>query len=116
MNARNFEPYKFEIKTKPSVIYGAQNLHQSIVLSHYLSSDLKNIIDPLIKRNGLFGHPENVLISMIADDRKRIRELALRRILKASKVKLSAATTTVTNNIRNFSLPAFDFGRWIMWI
>ncbi|GBN79932.1 hypothetical protein AVEN_236473-1 [Araneus ventricosus] len=46
---------------------------------------------------------------MLADDRNRIRELALRRILKARKVKRSAATTTIaTNNIRIFNLPAFD--------
>ncbi|GBN48246.1 hypothetical protein AVEN_184247-1 [Araneus ventricosus] len=88
---------------KPSVIYGAQHLHQSIVLSRCLSSDLKDVIDPVIKRKGFFGHPENVLISTT-----KITQ-ALRRILKASKVKRSAATTTIaTNNIRIFNLPAFD--------
>ncbi|GBN44487.1 hypothetical protein AVEN_200278-1 [Araneus ventricosus] len=46
---------------------------------------------------------------MLADDRNSIRKLALRRILKARKVKRSAATTTIaTNNIRIFILPAFD--------
>ncbi|GBN07096.1 hypothetical protein AVEN_25021-1 [Araneus ventricosus] len=46
---------------------------------------------------------------MLADDRNHIRELALRRILKAREVKWSAATTTIaTNNIRIFNLPAFD--------
>jgi hypothetical protein len=34
-------------------------------------------------RNGYFGHPENLLLGMITDDRKHIRELGLRRILKA---------------------------------
>ncbi|GBM80401.1 hypothetical protein AVEN_28801-1 [Araneus ventricosus] len=71
----------FKIRTKPSVIYGAQHLHQSIVISRYLSSYLKDVIDPVIKRNGFFRHPENVLISMLADDRNHKRELALRRIL-----------------------------------
>ncbi|GBL87709.1 hypothetical protein AVEN_81330-1 [Araneus ventricosus] len=46
---------------------------------------------------------------MLADDRNHLRELALRRILKASKVKRSAATTTITtNNIRIFYLTAFN--------
>ncbi|GBN12375.1 hypothetical protein AVEN_92113-1 [Araneus ventricosus] len=99
----------FKIKIKPSVIYGAQHLHQSVVLSCYLSSDLKDVIDPVIKRNGFFVHTENILISMLADDRNHIREVALRRILKSRKVKRSAATTTiVTNNIRTFNLPAFN--------
>ncbi|GBN62049.1 hypothetical protein AVEN_201250-1 [Araneus ventricosus] len=45
---------------------------------------------------------------MLADDRNHIRELALRRIMKARKVKMSAAITTITtNNIRIFNLPAF---------
>ncbi|GBM82314.1 hypothetical protein AVEN_193559-1 [Araneus ventricosus] len=42
---------------------------------------------------------------MLADDRNHIRELALRRILKAR----SAVTTTIaTNSIRIFNLPAFN--------
>ncbi|GBM09607.1 hypothetical protein AVEN_60247-1 [Araneus ventricosus] len=97
------------IKTKPSVIYGSQHLHQSIVLSRYLSSDLKDVIDPVVKRNGFFGHPENVLISILADVRNHIRVLALRRTLKARKVKRSAETTTIAmNNIHIFNLPASD--------
>ncbi|GBN07097.1 hypothetical protein AVEN_25022-1 [Araneus ventricosus] len=48
---RVYEPLWFKIKAKPFLIYGAQYLHQSIVLSHYLSSDLKDVIDPVIKRN-----------------------------------------------------------------
>lgn len=104
-----YAPMWFKIKTKPSVIYGAQHLHQSIVLSRYLSSDLKAVIDPVIERNGFFGHPENVLISMIADDRNHVKELALRRILKARKAKRSALNQTNTmHNVRTFNLPAFD--------
>ncbi|GBO22924.1 hypothetical protein AVEN_119397-1 [Araneus ventricosus] len=95
----------FKIRTKPSVIYGAQHLCQSIILSRYL----KDVIDPVIKRNEFFGHAENVLISMLADYRNHVRESALRRILKARKVKRSAGTTTiVTNNSHIFNLPAFD--------
>lgn len=105
-----YAPMWFKIKTKPSAIYGAQHLHESIVLSRYLSNDLKDIIDPVIKRNGFFGHSENVLISMLADNRNHIRELALRRILNARKAKRSAGTPTIeTNNIRVFNLPVFDF-------
>ncbi|GBN07150.1 hypothetical protein AVEN_149609-1 [Araneus ventricosus] len=45
----------------------------------------------------------------LTDDRNYIRELALPRILKALKIKRSAAATTIaTNNIRFFNLPPFD--------
>ncbi|GBM26390.1 hypothetical protein AVEN_239383-1 [Araneus ventricosus] len=80
-----YAPMRFKIKTKPSVIYGAQNLQQTIILSRYLLSHLKDVIDPAIKGNRFFGHPENALISMLADDRNHIMELALRRIRKARK-------------------------------
>ncbi|GBL92278.1 hypothetical protein AVEN_35830-1 [Araneus ventricosus] len=46
-----YAPMWFKIKTKPSVIYGAQHLHQSVVLSSYLSSDFKDVKGPVIKRN-----------------------------------------------------------------
>ncbi|GBO10867.1 hypothetical protein AVEN_122899-1 [Araneus ventricosus] len=58
---------------------------------------------------------------MLADARNHIRELALRRILKARKVKRFATTTTIAmNNIRIFKLPAFglcamDYVDLIKW-
>ncbi|GBM31831.1 hypothetical protein AVEN_56929-1 [Araneus ventricosus] len=67
-----YAPMCFKMETKPSVIYDAHHLHQSIVLTRYFSSDLKYFKDPVIKRNGFFGHSENVLISMLADDRNHI--------------------------------------------
>ncbi|GBP37966.1 hypothetical protein EVAR_84953_1 [Eumeta japonica] len=45
--------------------------------------DLKCIVDTVIQRNGYFAHSENLLLAMITDERKHIRELAARRILKA---------------------------------
>ncbi|GBN79351.1 hypothetical protein AVEN_145170-1 [Araneus ventricosus] len=58
---------------------------------------------------------------MLADDRNHIRESALRRILKARKVKWSAATTNIAPNIiRMFILTAFgicamDYMDLIKW-
>lgn len=98
-----YAPMWFTIKTKPACIYGPQHLHKSIALSRYLRSDLKQVIDPVIQRNGFFGHPENILLSMLADDRSHIKELALRRIQKARKIERSS-----TNNIRIFKVPVFD--------
>lgn len=44
-------------------------------------------MDPVLIRNSYFAHPENLLLSMITDSQKHIRELAARRILKARQVK-----------------------------
>lgn len=73
----------FTIKCKPKCTEGAKHLMEAIVRSRYLSYDLKKIVDPVIQRNGYFGHPENILLVMLVDERKAIRELAYRRIIKA---------------------------------
>ena len=72
----------FTIKSKPSCKDEARHVFQLVSKSRYLSEDLINIIDPVIQHSAFFAHPENFLISMIADDRKHIRELGIRRLLK----------------------------------
>lgn len=61
------------------------------------------IVDPVHQRNGYFGHSENILLSMLADDRNHIKELALRRIAKIREQTSGLAT------IRVFKLPSFNF-------
>jgi hypothetical protein len=76
-------------------------LWSTINYSRYLSNDLKRVIDPVIQRNGYYGHPENLFIAMLADEKKIIRELAFRRILKARSQKIAG--------IRKFNIPFFNF-------
>jgi len=57
-------------------------LFMMIKNSRYQTDELKAIVDPVIQRNSYFAHPENLLRSMMTDDRPHIRELALRQILK----------------------------------
>lgn len=61
------------IKTKQNCNYGAKHLHKTILLSRYLPEHLKAIVDPVIQRNGFFGHAENMLLSMLTDNRKHVR-------------------------------------------
>src|SRR6218665_3585727 len=92
----------FTIKCNPSCKDGTRHVHKSIVLSRYLSDDILAIIDPVIHRNAYFGHCENVLLSMITDERPVIRELALCRILKARNSK-------ATRTVRRFKVPQLNF-------
>lgn len=78
-----YVPSWFLIKSKPSCKDGTRHLFNIIITSRYLPETLKKIIDPVIQRNGYFAHPERILLAMITDERKHIRELAARRILKA---------------------------------
>lgn len=98
---RVYAPTWFAIKTQPSCKDGAKHLHGMMVRTRYLSSSLKKVIDPVIQRNGFYGHPENVLLAMITDERPHIRELGLRRIMKA-RSHVSA------NKIRRFQVPPLN--------
>ena len=81
---RVYAPIWPAIKTQPSCKDGANYLHGMMVTTQYLSSSLnKVVVDPVIQRSGFCGHPENVLLVMITDERPHIMELGFRRIMKA---------------------------------
>ncbi|GBM45722.1 hypothetical protein AVEN_162190-1 [Araneus ventricosus] len=40
-------------------------------------------MDPVISRNAFMAHLENLLLNMLAEERRHIRELAVHRIIKA---------------------------------
>lgn len=90
----------FNIKRNPSCVNGAKHLHNIIVNSRYLSEEIKQIVDPVLQRNGYFGHSENLLLAMMFDADPTIRKLALCRIKKA---RLSTAT-----NFRKFAVPTLN--------
>ncbi|GBN50516.1 hypothetical protein AVEN_15789-1 [Araneus ventricosus] len=73
----------FSIKTSKYFTEGPKLVNQSTQSSRYLPEDLRNLVDPVIKRNGFFAHPENLMLAMTQDNTKLIRELGLHRILKA---------------------------------
>ena len=71
--------------------------------SRYLPEHLKAVVDVVIQRNGYFGHPENILLSMLTDERPHIRELGLRRIMRAR------ASNTRLSGVRCFEVPPLNF-------
>jgi len=93
----------FSINMHPSCKYGTRHLFKTIQQSRYLSKELRDIVDPILQRNGYFGHPENPLFAMISDERQYIRELGLRRILKA---RLKRSNTLRTLNVPKLNLDA----------
>ena len=92
----------FCIKTKPSCKYGGVHVWQMIQFSRYLTDPLKQVIDPVIQRNAYFAHPENLLLCIIADERTHMRELGLKRILKAKQDKAKSS-------VRYFKVPTLTF-------
>lgn len=92
----------FLIKYKSDCKYGPQHLFNLIQSSRYLPVKLRNTVDRVIQRNAFFAHPENILITMIGDNRQHIRELALRRILKCRSLKCDG-------EVRDFKVPELNF-------
>ena len=61
---------------------------------------LKQIKDLVIQHNGYFCRPENILLGMITDNRKHIRDQGLRRIWRArSERKTSGSSKILHSNI-----------------
>ena len=109
---RVYAPMWFNIKCKPSCENGARHLFQTIQKSRYLPENLCSVLNSVIQRNGYFGHVENLLLSMITDERPRIRELGLRRILKARRYK---RTSIRTFKVPTLNLSADDYIDLIDW-
>ena len=107
-----YSPGWFSIKMHPSCKDGTRHLFKTIQQSRYLSKELRDIVDPVLQRNGYFGHPENLLLAMISDERQYIRELGLRRILKA---RLEKSHTLRTFNVPKLNLDANDYIELIDW-
>ncbi|GBN26634.1 hypothetical protein AVEN_102707-1 [Araneus ventricosus] len=81
---------------------GSKHLWNVIKYSRYLSDDLKKVVDPVISRNSFMAHPENLLLSMLADERRHIRQLTVRLIIKAR-----GSSSTVER--RRFVVPKPNF-------
>jgi len=77
-------------------------LFMTIKNMRYQTDELKAIVDLVIQRNSDFAHPENLLLSMMTDDRPHIRELTLRRILKARD-------QPIRKGVRQFTVPPINF-------
>lgn len=98
----------FLVKTVPFCTSGALHLWKLIQYSRYLSDELKAVVDPVIQRNGFYGHPENIILNMIFDSRRHIRELGYRKILSC-RSKEKENPINLRDTIRKFEIPKFNF-------
>ncbi|KAF2904251.1 hypothetical protein ILUMI_01916 [Ignelater luminosus] len=68
---------------------------------HFWRFELKKVVDSVIRRNAFFAPPENLLLSMLSNEQKHVRELAATRILKAIK-------TPISRQLRVFEVPKIN--------
>ena len=81
---------------------GLKNVFITIELTRTVSEEVQDIVKSVIQRNAYFAHAENILVTVIHDEKPAIRELAWRRIKKARK-------TTKGKVVRHFINPTVNF-------
>ncbi|KAF2899899.1 hypothetical protein ILUMI_06287 [Ignelater luminosus] len=84
---------------------GSLHVFKTIEMSRYLREDLrgKYCIDAVIHRNAYFIHPENLLLCKLTDNRRFVRELALKRIIKVRQIHCQMA------EVRHFVIPKLNY-------
>ncbi|CAG9834995.1 unnamed protein product [Diabrotica balteata] len=96
-----YAPVWFHIKGQLSCEMGPKHIFKSIQYSRCLSDKVKTVVVPVIQRNAFFAHLENLLLAMITDNRGFVKELGLRRIIKARK--------ELRDKVRVFKVPKPNF-------
>ena len=95
----------FNLK-KSTVKDDAKNLFEIVKSTKQLTTECQKIIYPVIQRNFYFAHPGNLLLTIICDDDKTIRQLGWLKIRKARSVR---ENNTTTAEIRTFNIPMLNF-------
>lgn len=76
-----YTPMHFNIKYYNSVVYGSALFSKFIRWTQFLEPNVRDVINNVIKDNSYFAHSENVLLTMLFDDRKDKRDSAINKIL-----------------------------------
>ena len=98
-----YVPGWFLIKCNPHCQDGAINFFGLIQLVKEQPLPIQNIALPVLQWNGYWGHVENVLIAMLADNRPIIRQRAVSYIQSARK------NYDADQNPRQFTVPELNF-------
>lgn len=80
----------------------------NLFIVRFLSSNERDVVDRCIQQNTYYGHPENVILNMMVDERKHIRELAARKV-KAARENSVSRSSSSSGDIRKFAIPKLNF-------
>lgn len=76
-----YVPMYFNVKFYSSVVHGSTLLFKFIRTTQTLPDAHREIINTTVQNNAYFAHSENILLSMLFDDRKEVRDRAIKKIL-----------------------------------
>ena len=103
----NYAPMWFTIKGKPSLIYGPRHYFRQIQLIKVLPKKVKEIVMENINRSAFHCHPENLLLSMLADDNIEMRVKAVEVIIKLRTT--SEHPDKGNTSVRKFVVPDLNY-------
>lgn len=76
-----YTPMHFNVKYYSSAAYGSTLLFKFITWTRFLPPNLLGVVNTVIQDNPYFAHSENILLSMLFDDRMEKRNIAIKKIL-----------------------------------
>ena len=97
-----YAPVWFRIKSNPICTDGPRNKFYAISILRELPEYDQGVICDVLQRNAYFCHPENLLLSMLADNDMQIRQKAVNTILNIRTNNSSFEQI----EIRTFNLPS----------
>lgn len=93
----------FNIKYYSSVVYGSVILSNFIRWTLCLPPNLRNVIIKVVNNNSYYAHSESILLAMLFDSRKAIRERAITKILHFRD------TVYDSSNLREYRKPKINY-------
>lgn len=96
-----YAPFWFLVKCHPHFYEGPRHFFKLIEMISHLRNDIKTIIQTVVQDNAYFAHKENVLVAMLVDSDKAIRQKAVNLIMSSRQLQL--------NSIRTFEKPHINF-------
>lgn len=84
-----YAPSWFYIKQHPSCFDGAKNFFYLMQLCYNLGDDVWEIVEPVLKNNAYFAHPESILLAGVADDNCSVRHRSCQMIIQARDYALN---------------------------
>ena len=96
-------PGWFRFRSNPHIQDGSKNFFYLIELSRSLEAQDRDITQNVLQYNAFWAHPENVTISMLADENEEVRRKAVNWIMKARE------EFDDSSHPRQFVLPEVNF-------
>ena len=104
-----YAPIWFEIKSKPNFVNGPPTLFLQMKLVMKLKPEVRDIVQPVIQRNGWMAEPGIMLCAMLSSKDKVVREKGVKLILQRRRKPLPKPRAKILCGIRKIEVPSLQW-------